>query len=62
MKTPTHNAATGKFGKRAGNPPADEAAHIITCPVCGQAFDCRDLGQVLHHATRLHQPLPRYDL
>jgi hypothetical protein len=30
----------------------------IHSPVCGQAFDARDLGQVVHHAEPEHQPLP----
>lgn len=37
----------------------DEADHFTTCAVCGQAFDRRRLGDVLHHASVGHQPIPR---
>lgn len=36
----------------------DEAEHFLTCPECGQAVDCRRLGDVLHHETPGHEPLP----
>jgi hypothetical protein len=32
---------------RAGR--RDEAGYFYRCPICGQAVDERDLGQVLHH-------------
>lgn len=38
-------------------PVVDEAEHFIQCPVCDQAFDCRDLGQVMHHFPDVHVPL-----
>ncbi|MBZ9759517.1 hypothetical protein LB553_01270 [Mesorhizobium sp. CA8] len=47
----------GKTGKRHGEEPVSEIGHFMVCPVCGQAFDRRDLGQVLYHAEPLHEPL-----
>jgi hypothetical protein len=41
-----------------GEPPSDEAGHYHRCPICGQAVDERDLGQVLHHEEPDHAPLP----
>lgn len=35
----------------------DEAEHFMICPECGQAFDCRKLGDVLHHDEPGHEPL-----
>jgi hypothetical protein len=29
--------------------PASEADHFMTCPTCGERFDCRDLGEALEH-------------
>ena len=29
--------------------PRCEADHFITCTICGETFDMRDLGQVLDH-------------
>lgn len=37
----------------------DEASHFEICPTCGQAFDCRRLGDVLHHDEPEHEPLAR---
>lgn len=37
---------------------ADEAEHFTVCPGCGQAVDKRRLGDVIHHMTRGHRPLP----
>ena len=45
-------------GRRVGGEPADEAEHFMACPVCGQAIDKRDLGQVFHHDDPDHEPLP----
>lgn len=39
--------------------PKDAAEHFMICPVCGQAFDARDLAQVLRHAEAGHDPEPR---
>lgn len=47
----------GGPGKRHGGEPANEVDHFIVCPVCRQAFDRRDLSQVLHHAAPEHEPL-----
>lgn len=37
------------LGKRSGGEPADESEHFIICGDCGQAIDCRDLGEVFRH-------------
>lgn len=39
--------------------PADEAEHFVICPACGQAIDCRNLGDVLHHAEPGHLPISK---
>ena len=44
--------------KRIGGEPADEAEHCIVCPSCGQAIDCRNLGDVLYHEEPGHEWLP----
>jgi hypothetical protein len=47
-------------GRRvAGEPPQGEAGHFQLCPVCGQAFDRRELRQALRHAQRGHTAEPR---
>ncbi|WP_254018585.1 hypothetical protein [Mesorhizobium escarrei] len=53
----TNNPATGIKGKRHGPPAKDEAEHFEFCPICGQAFDKRNLGEVLHHYLPDHEPL-----
>lgn len=45
------------IGREDGEP-IDEARHFYRCLTCGQAVDKRDLGQVFHHETRDHLPLP----
>ncbi|RWP90518.1 MAG: hypothetical protein EOR89_33465 [Mesorhizobium sp.] len=54
----TDNIGTGYKGKPHAGPVDDESKHFIYCPVCGQTFDARDLGQVFHHAQPEHEPLP----
>ena len=44
-------------GKRDGGPPPREEHHFMSCPVCGQAIDMRDLRQVLWHDEPGHEPL-----
>jgi hypothetical protein len=41
----------GKIIGRCINLGADEtdSEHVMLCLACGQAFDMRDLGEVLHH-------------
>jgi hypothetical protein len=47
----------GKYiGRRTGDPPQDEAEHLIRCPACGGWIDCRDLGQVFEHEGPLPPP------
>lgn len=33
------------------------AEHYLTCAVCGQPFDLRDLGAVIHHEQAEHEPV-----
>lgn len=42
-----------------GQEPEDEADHFMVCPDCGQAFDCRNLGEVMHHSEDGHEPMER---
>ncbi|TGQ37228.1 hypothetical protein EN859_019595 [Mesorhizobium sp. M00.F.Ca.ET.216.01.1.1] len=37
-----------------------ETEQFMICPVCGWEIDMRNLGEVLHHASKRHRPL-RYD-
>lgn len=39
-------------------PDLPEAMHFMDCPTCGQAIDCRNLGDVLHHDQPGHAPIP----
>ena len=49
-------------GVRVGGPAiTSEADHFYRCEHCKQAVDMRDLGQVLHHEQRPHQPIPNDD-
>jgi hypothetical protein len=48
----------GITGEPVDGEPTDEREHFEKCPVCGQAFDLRDLAQVLHHDTPDHKPIP----
>lgn len=38
---------------------ADESEHFIVCGDCGQAIDCRNLGDVFHHEEPGHKPIGR---
>ncbi|RWN90609.1 hypothetical protein [Mesorhizobium sp.] len=58
MRYRTNNEGTGYRGKDHDQPIKPEAEHFEHCPICGQDFDMRDLGQVLHHAGAEHQPVP----
>lgn len=42
-----------------GPEPEDEAEHFELCVTCGQAFDLRDLEQVLYHDEEMHEPMRR---
>ena len=44
--------------ERIGGEPCREAEHFMRCPECGQMFDMRRLGDVLHHDEPGHEPLP----
>jgi hypothetical protein len=47
----------GKYiGKLLGDPPKDEAEHLILCPACDGWIDRRDLGQVFEHEGPLPHP------
>ena len=39
-------------------PAAAEAEHFYTCPICAQAVDGRNLGDVIHHEQAEHDQLP----
>ncbi len=47
-----------KPGKIIGPEPENEADHFIVCGDCGQAIDCRDLGEVFRHEEAGHEPAP----
>jgi hypothetical protein len=32
--------------------------YFTSCPVCGQAYDLRELDEVLHHTLGRHDPIP----
>lgn len=53
LDDPCHNIR----GRLDGVEPAHEAEHFELCPICGQAYDCRNLGQVLHHDQSDHKPI-----
>ena len=38
----------------------DEREHFEQCPTCGQWFDCRRLGDVLHHDDPQHERIPEH--
>lgn len=38
--------------------PLDERKHFLLCADCGQAVDCRRLGDVFHHEEAGHEPIP----
>lgn len=42
-------------------PAACKVEHFITCRICGQAVDVRNLGDVLHHEDPEHAPLSPAD-
>ena len=54
----------GKFiiGRREGGDPESEVEHVQRCRSCGQNYDKRDLGQVVHHDTPGHEALPQSEL
>ena len=47
------------IGRIVGPEPENEADHFIVCAECGQAIDCRNLGDVFHHEEPGHKPLVR---
>lgn len=51
----------GIRGKLVG-PDLPDNQHLGQCEVCGQVFDVRDLGDLLHHnlAGPGHKPLPTH--
>ena len=44
-------------GERVGGDPLDEAEHFYVCAACGQAVDCRTLGDVFHHEEKGHKTI-----
>jgi hypothetical protein len=51
-----NNPGKGIKGIRLGGEPKDESEHFYACAECGQLVDRRDLGQVLHHEDKGHDP------
>lgn len=51
------NPGKGIIGKPEDGEPGNELEHFHTCTTCGQAFDVRDLGQLIHHGTEGHKPI-----
>lgn len=52
------NPAKGIIGERTDKKVVDELEHFFQCESCGQYFDMRDLGQVVHHLfITEHKPL-----
>ena len=52
MAPKTDNPGSGIKGKQIAGPPiGSEADHFQLCPDCGQAFDKRDLGELMHHIS-----------
>jgi hypothetical protein len=45
------NESTGIKGRAEGVEPENEAEHFDVCPLCGQAFDMRDLDDVMRHGN-----------
>jgi hypothetical protein len=43
---------------RAAPPVNADGDYVTTCPVCGQAYDLRELDEVLHHGAGMHDRLP----
>jgi hypothetical protein len=54
------NPAAGIRGRALDIEITDEIDHFDICPECGQAFDMRELAEVLHHDEEGHQPLPTH--
>jgi hypothetical protein len=52
----TRTPTIGSPGEYLGET-RDESDHFYTCVTCGQAVDCRDLGEVFHHEEDGHAPL-----
>ncbi|RUV36274.1 hypothetical protein [Mesorhizobium sp. M7A.F.Ca.MR.148.00.0.0] len=47
---------TGRLKAVDGSPVRAELVTEI-CPVCGQAIDMSDIGQLLWHSTEDHEPI-----
>lgn len=56
----TDNPAAGIRGRALDIEIQDELEHFDLCPVCGQAFDMRELAEVFHHDTEEHERLPTH--
>ena len=48
----------GDQGAAARSSVKAPAEYFTSCPVCGQAYDLRELDEVLHHTLGRHDPLP----
>lgn len=56
----TENPAAGIRGRPLDVEPTDELEFYELCPECGQAFDLRNLSEVLYHDEQGHDPLPTH--
>ncbi|WP_292649269.1 hypothetical protein [Mesorhizobium sp.] len=57
----TTNEAAGWTGEDHARPVQPRRIIFEDCPVCGQDFDKRGVGQVLHHVKTNHQLGAAYD-
>lgn len=56
---PVEKGTRGRWAAKANLADSDaDSEHILTCVVCGQSFDMRDLAQLAYHEAEMHQPLP----
>jgi hypothetical protein len=54
-----HKRSAGRRDRSAvaAQPVKSDEDYIAGCPVCGQAYDLRELDEVLHHGRGPHDPI-----
>ena len=52
------NPFSGRIAKQFDAPFSHQRELSYRCGVCGQRVNARDLGQVFHHETPGHNPIP----
>ena len=52
------NPFSGRIAKQFDAPFAHQRELSYRCGVCAQRVNARDLGQVFHHETPGHRPIP----